>query len=84
MATLARDTRLYREGPPIHGRDPIRTAVAAVHPMTLEPAGGETAASADLAYTYGAWRSGVEKGHYVHLWTRDERGDWKIALIMHL
>jgi ketosteroid isomerase-like protein len=84
VATLARDARLYREGPPTHGRDPIRTAAAAVHPMTLEPAGGEIAASADLAYTYGAWQSGAAKGHYVHLWTRDERGDWKIALIMHL
>jgi ketosteroid isomerase-like protein len=84
LATLAGDARFYREGPPIHGRDAIRTAVAAVHPMTLQPAGGETAASADLAYTYGAWRSGGGKGHYVHLWTRDERGNWAIALIMHL
>jgi ketosteroid isomerase-like protein len=83
-ATLSSDARFYREGPPVHGNDAIRAAVAAVHPMALEPAGGETATSADLAYTYGAWRSGSAKGHYVHLWTRDPRGDWKIALIVHL
>ncbi len=83
-AALAGDARYYREGPPVHGSDSIRTAVAAAHPMTLEPAGGEIATSADLAYTYGAWRSAGAKGHYVHLWTRDARGNWKIALIMHL
>ena len=84
VASLASDARLYREGPPVHGGDAIRAAVASVHPMTLEPAGGEMATSADLTFTYGAWRSAGAKGHYVHLWTRDARGDWKIALIMHL
>lgn len=84
LANLASDARYYREGPPIHGHSAIRSAVSAVHPMTLEPAGGDTATSADLAYTYGAWRSGGANGHYLHLWTRDERGDWKIALIIHL
>lgn len=83
-AMLAVDARYYREGPPVHGRDAIRAAVASMHPMSLQPAGGETAASDDLAYTYGAWRSGDAKGHYVHLWTRDHQGAWNIALIIHL
>lgn len=83
VGNLASDARFYREGPPIHGSAAIRAAVEAVHPMTLEPAGSETATSADLAYTYGAWRSAGANGHYVHLWTRDDRGEWKLALILH-
>lgn len=83
-ATLADDSRFYREGPPIHGREAIRAALSAVQTMTLDPAGGDVAKSDDLAYTYGAWRSRDAKGHYVHLWTRDDQGAWKIALLMHL
>ena len=84
VTTLADDSRFYRAGPPVHGRAAIRAAVSAMHPMTLEPAGGDIATSGDVAYTYGAWRSRDAKGHYVHLWTRDDQGAWKIALVMHL
>lgn len=83
-SALADDARLYREGPPVFGTEAIKLAVASMHPMTLEPAAGDMASSGDLAYTYGAWRSAVASGHYVHLWTRDARGDWKIALALRL
>ena len=50
---------------------------------TISMEGSPHATSADLAYTYGAWRSADAQGHYVHLWTRDASGDWKIALMLH-
>ena len=84
VETLADDARLYREGPPVFGATAIRAAVAAMHPLTLEPGGGDVAASDDLAYTFGAWRAANANGHYVHLWTRNARGDWRIALAMRL
>lgn len=83
VALLADDVRHYREGPPTRGASSIRVAIASSFPMTLAPAGGEVAPSNDLAYTYGAWRAAAANGHYVHLWTRDERGAWKIALVIH-
>ncbi len=84
LDTLSDDARLYREGPPVFGADAIRAAVASMHPLTLEPAGGDMAASGDLAYTYGAWRSAATNGHYVHLWTRGAADAWKIAVAMRL
>jgi ketosteroid isomerase-like protein len=82
--TLSDDARLYNEGPPLFGTGAIRTSVAAMHPLTLEPAGGDIATSGDLAYTYGAWRSANASGHYVHLWTRSARGTWRIAVALRL
>jgi ketosteroid isomerase-like protein len=82
--TLSDDARLYSEGPPLFGAGAIKAAVASTHPLTLEPAGGDIATSGDLAYTYGAWRSASASGHYVHLWTRSERGEWRIAVAMRL
>lgn len=81
---LAADARLYRRGPPAFGSPAIRAALADILPQTLEPRGGDVAASGDLAYTYGAWRSGGAAGHYVHLWTRDRGGAWRIAVVVRL
>lgn len=84
VSRVAGDARLYSEGPPVFGAAAIRTAVASTHPLVLAPAGGDVAASEDLAYTYGAWRSANASGHYVHLWTRGARGEWRIAVAMRL
>jgi ketosteroid isomerase-like protein len=84
VGLLADDARLYRSGPPIHGASAIRAALADSFPMALEPKGGDIASTLDLAYTYGAWRAQRATGYYVHLWTRDARGAWKIAVAISL
>lgn len=82
VALLADDARFYAEGPPIFGAAPIRRAVGSL--LTLEPAGSDIAAGGDLGYTYGTWRSANANGHYVHLWSRDARGVWRIAIALRL
>jgi ketosteroid isomerase-like protein len=84
VSWLADDARLYREGLPVFGASAIRAAVSSMHPLTLDPAGGDIATSGDLAYTYGAWHSASANGHYVHLWTRGARGEWRIAVALRL
>lgn len=81
---LASDARLYRRGPPAFGAQAIRTALADNLPHALEPLGGDVASSGDLAYTYGAWRGERAAGHYVHLWTRDAAGAWRVAVAIRL
>ena len=46
--------------------------------LTFQQKGGEIAASGDLGFTYGAYQSGSETGHYVHVWKKD--GDWKLLV----
>ena len=77
---LAADARLYRSGPPAFGEPAIRAALAQAFPLALEPLGGAIASSDDLAYTYGTWRGERSDGHYLHVWTRDARGAWRIAV----
>ena len=81
---LAADARFYRTGPPVFGAPAIRAALADALPMALEPRGGDVASTSDLAYTYGAWHAQRATGYYVHLWTRDARGAWKIAVAINL
>ena len=84
LDTLAKDARLYTEGPPRSGAAALREALASSHPATFEPSGGGDAASGDLAYTYGRWRSPSANGYYLHLWTRDAEGALRIAVAMRL
>lgn len=84
LDVLASDARLYTEGPPRSGAAALREVLASSHPATFEPSGGGDAASGDLAYTYGRWRSTSANGYYVHLWTRDAAGALRIALAMRL
>jgi ketosteroid isomerase-like protein len=79
-ARLASDALLLAERAIVRG-----TAVAGeldALPFSLEPLGGAMASSRDLAYTYGRWKSAATDGHYVHVWTRGERGEWRIAIVM--
>ncbi|HEX8152747.1 MAG TPA: hypothetical protein VF698_06475 [Thermoanaerobaculia bacterium] len=68
------------------GMDVMRSAGAAranltAAPLELTPLGGDVVMSGDLGYTYGEYTRGTEKGHYAHVWIRDEAtGTWKIAL----
>jgi|SRR5687767_6458415 len=81
---LAKDARLYTEGPPRSGAAELRDALERSHPVTFEPSGGGDATSGDLAYTYGKWRSAGANGYYVHLYTRDASGIMRIAVAMRL
>jgi ketosteroid isomerase-like protein len=85
LARLAPDVQLQRGGAfPVQGAD----AVAAAWPdgdETLDPLGGDVAASADLAYTYGRVASAAGDGHYLHLWTRAPDGRaWRLGAVLRL
>lgn len=84
LDTLAKDARLYTEGPPRSGAAALREALERSLPVTFEPSGGSDAASGDLAFTYGRWRSPSANGYYVHLWTRDAAGILRIAVALRL
>jgi ketosteroid isomerase-like protein len=78
---LAADALLLSDGSrPASGDAALHAAREEQSTRTLEPLGGEVARSADLAYTYGGWRSADRSGNYVHLWSRQSDGTWKIAV----
>ncbi len=74
---------------PRRGREPR----ASIFPsergaLCWRPLGGATAASGDLAYTFGtyAWRTGAEapeEGNYVRVFRRDADGRWRILVDVH-
>jgi ketosteroid isomerase-like protein len=85
---LARDSRLHRTGfVPFVGGDAILSHLyLRATRLSWQPAAADLAASGDLAYTYGAYEltlrgqgdadGPVERGHYAHVWQRDEDGRW--------
>ena len=95
-ARLMRDARLHRSGlPPFVGGDAILSHLyLRAARLSWQPAAADIAESGDLAYTYGAYEltlrsdgaaaDEVERGHYAHVWQRDERGQWwLLADVMH-
>jgi len=84
---FAGDGRLHRNGmPPALGRPRIRTALAgaATH-VALKTDTVAIARSGDLACTWGTYVTGgatpsPTRGWYVHLWTRDAEGAWRIIV----
>lgn len=94
---LLREARLHRSGfVPIVGGDAILSHLyLRAARLAWQPAAADIADSGDLAYTYGTYEltergdgaSGgerIERGHYAHVWQRDERGDWwLVADVMH-
>ena len=81
---LADDARLIVEpGPPRLGREAILAALAARRlGFRWETLAAGVARSGDLAWSYGRLHllTPVEaEGHYVHVWTRDPGGRWRIA-----
>ena len=95
-SALLREARLHRTGQlPLVGSDAILSYLylRAAH-ISWQPAGADIALSGDMAYTYGSYdfatrgeggaADQVERGHYAHVWQRDERGDWLlVADVMH-
>jgi len=47
------------------------------------PAHAAVARSGDLGYSYGAFSLRSARGYYLHLWTRDAQGAWRIAVATH-
>ena len=69
--------RIHRNGHlPIEGRAAALAWAARQPALPGESLFTETAASADLGYTWGSY----EKGHYVRVWVRDAQRAWHLAL----
>lgn len=85
LARLAPDA-LAQRSEELHAAGAAAIAAAwPAHDESLQPIGGDMAASGDLAYTYGTVRTPASGGHYLHLWTRDASGRaWRIAVALRL
>jgi ketosteroid isomerase-like protein len=70
--------RVHRNGRlPMQGHDAAIEWLRTQAPMArAESLYAESAQSADLGYTWGAY----DGGHYVRVWVRDASGAWKVAL----
>lgn len=95
-SALLREARLHRTGQlPLVGSDAILSHLyLRAARISWQPAGADIALSGDMAYTYGAYEFATrgeggaagqsERGHYAHVWQRDERGNWLlVADVMH-
>ena len=93
---LAREARLHRSGllPFVGGDAVLSHLYLRASRLSWQPAAGDISLFGDMAYTYGAYEltlrgegaaaGEVERGHYAHVWRRDERGDWLlVADVMH-
>jgi len=79
---FADDAMLLREG-----MMPVRNAGAIAAklgegdaPWRFTPTDAVVASTGDLGYSYGAFASGTRGGYYLHLWTRDAQGRWRVAV----
>ncbi len=85
---LGRNARLHRDGLlPMTERAAIRIYLSSqVSKLSWTPIKSDVAQSDDLGYTYGSYElkftgtNKTEKGYYVRVWKRDDRGNWKLAL----
>lgn len=85
-ASLAEQARLHRDGRfPVVGRGAILADPAAAK-TTMSGKGLEAGVSkaGDLGWTFGTceWTQdgATHQGAYTHVWKRDDRGDWRIAV----
>ncbi len=85
-ALLLPDVRLLVDSAfPVIGRDDVSGYLAQrVASFEWRPIAARVSESADLAYSYGAVHFERADGravdaHYIHLWLRDARGEWKLA-----
>lgn len=82
LTRIAPDAVLYRGGePPITDREKIRKAIESpMQPYYWKPTAAVVSASGDLAYSYGSYVAGNEKGHYLRIWRLSQEGEWLIAI----
>jgi len=82
------EARLHRDGLlPMTERAAIRTYLSSqISKLSWTPTKSDVAQSDDLGYTYGSYElqfagtNKTEKGYYVRVWKRDDRGNWKLVL----
>jgi ketosteroid isomerase-like protein len=79
---LASDARVLREGYfPAVGFDSCVALIRSINDiLTWTPIESLVADSFDLGYTLGTYQSIREKGHYVHIWRKQENGALKVVL----
>ncbi|HYR77544.1 MAG TPA: nuclear transport factor 2 family protein [Pyrinomonadaceae bacterium] len=82
------EARLHRDGLlPMTERAAIRSYLSSqISKLSWTPIKSDVAQSVDLGYTYGSYElkfagtNKTEKGYYVRVWKRDDRGNWKLVL----
>jgi ketosteroid isomerase-like protein len=86
LSLIVEHARLHRAGttPAVSvGADQITQWFAAnTGPLTATTTTGEAAASGDLGYVYGKYElagATPQHGAYVRVWSRDGKGEWRIA-----
>jgi ketosteroid isomerase-like protein len=85
---LAENTRLHTPNKlPIVSKEGVLDywRQQGVDSISWQPIVVESANSADLAYSYGSYThgkpaAGGEKGYYTHVWKRNLKGDWQLAV----
>ncbi len=79
---VAPDAVFFRNGePPITARERIRKTVEeAMPPFAWKPSGAGIASSGDLAYSYGSYVAGTERGNYLRVWRLSAKGEWLILI----
>lgn len=88
LTRIADEGRLHRENhDPIVGREQIRSFLGGAKVIpTWIPLGGEVSRASDFVYSYGSYQlkstyagsALVEKGYYLHIWSRVGGGEWKL------
>ena len=85
---LGSEARLDRDGLlPMTERARIRSYLSSqISRLSWTPIKSDVAQSNDLGYSYGSYElkfagtNKTEKGYYVRVWKRDDRGNWKLVL----
>jgi ketosteroid isomerase-like protein len=80
LERLAPDAVLYRDGePPVTAREKVRKTIEeTMQPFAWKPDKASVASSGDLAYSYGSYVAGNEKGSYLRIWRMSPKGVWLI------
>ena len=82
LERVAPDAVFFRNGEaPITGGDRIRRSVeGAMSPFAWKPTKAGVASSGDLAYTYGSYVAGTERGNYLRVWRLSPQRAWVILI----
>jgi ketosteroid isomerase-like protein len=90
LKLITDDAQLNHDGHfPAVGRKKIRAFLAEQRfTVKWEPLRAVVSSSNDFAYTYGKYtreegaqsQAAVRTGYYVHLWRRDAKGQWRLAV----
>ena len=81
-AVAAEGVRVYRPGKlPFIGKAAAEAALqSAPDAITLGEAKGDIAPSGDLGFAWGEYSAKEKSGYYLHIWRKNEAGEWRLAL----